>query len=376
MPTRRTVLAAMACGALAAAGCAPGGNRLAGQLDDAIDQAMRTARIPGAVVGVWSPVGDYVKAFGVADTATGAPMRTDFYSRIGSVTKTFTATAVLQLADRSRIGLDDPISRYVGGVPSGATITVRQLATMRSGLADYSDTRSFAAAVAADPTRHFGARQLLDWAFAEPPAFRPGAKWHYCNTNYILLGLLVEKVGAKTLADHLTDEIFGPLGMAHSSFPSGTQFPEPHARGYTDPIEGAGPENGPPMDATGFNASMTGAAGALISTLEDMRIWVPAVAQGALISSEMQRQRLISASGSDLPPGTSYGIGLLTTAGWVGHNGSVPGYQTVAVYLPERRTTLVVFANTDIAPAGGGLPSTTLARAITSVLTPDHVYDV
>lgn len=372
MLTRRTALAAMVCGALAMAGCAPEDDPLAAQLDEAIDAAMHTARIPGALVGIWSPVGDYVKAFGVADTATGAPMRTDFYSRIGSVTKTFTATAVLQLVDRGRVGLEDPISKYVDGVPGGATITVRQLATMRSGLADYSETQAFAAAVAANPARELSPRQLLDWAFAQPPAFAPGAKWQYCNTNYILLGLLVERAGAMGLADYLTEHIFVPLGMAHTSFPAGTRFPEPHARGYTDPID----DDGPPMDATDFSASMTGAAGAIISTLEDMRVWVPAVAQGALISPEMQQQRVADASGSDLPPGADYGIGLLTTAGWVGHNGSVPGYQSVALYLPERRTSLVVFANTDVTPPGGPMPSTALARAVTTVLTPDHVYDI
>lgn len=384
MPTRRTALTAILCCSLAAAGCAApsqpsggAGGRAddappAGRLDDAIGRAMRTARIPGAMVGIWSPGGDYVRAFGVADTSTGTPMRTDFYSRIGSVTKTFTATAVLQLVDRGKVGLDDPISRYVDGVPAGNSITVRQLATMRSGLADYSETESFARAAAADPTRDFTARELLDWSFAEPPNFRPGAKWQYCNTNYILLGLLIENAAATTLADYLAEHLFGPLGLKHSSFPTGPRFPEPHARGYTDPIDG----DGPALDGTDFSASMTGAAGAIISTLDDMRVWVPSVAQGTLISPAMQRERLSTASGSDLPPGTSYGIGLLSTAGWVGHNGSVPGYQTVAVFLPERSITLVVFATTDIAVPGVGTPSTALAKAVTSVLTPDDVYGV
>ncbi|MGI9125831.1 MAG: serine hydrolase domain-containing protein [Mycobacterium sp.] len=338
----------------------------AAKLDDAIGRAMTTAVIPGAMVGVWSPDGDYVKAFGVADTATGSPMKADFYSRIGSVTKTFTATAVLQLVDEGKVGLDDPIARYVDGVPDGRAITVRQLAGMRSGLVDYTETDGFDAAVAANPQHDFTPTELLGWAFAQPAEFAPGQKFKYSNTNYILLGLLVEKVSGKSFADFLTDHILAPLDLVHTSFPSEAQFPEPHAQGYTEPIDG----DGPPIDASDWSASFTWAAGAIISTLEDMRIWVPAVATGRLLSPELQEQRLRTDPAADV----GYGLGLFTVAGWIGHNGSVPGYQTVAVYLPARQITLVVMINTDIAVPGSGDPSGVLANAITTALTPDHVY--
>src|SRR6478609_8848886 len=100
----------------------------ASQLDTAVGQAMTEASIPGAIVGIWGPAGDYVRTFGVADTATHTPMQTDFYSRIGSLTKTFTVTAMLQLVDQGRLELDDPVSKYVAGVPSGDQITLRELA--------------------------------------------------------------------------------------------------------------------------------------------------------------------------------------------------------------------------------------------------------
>ena len=110
---------------------------LAQRLDTASNQAMTTTGVPGAIVGIWGPDGDYVRAFGVADKSTRAPMKTDFYSRIGSETKTFTVTGVLQLADQGKLGLDDPIAKFVNGVPEGDKITLRQLAQMQSGLFNY-----------------------------------------------------------------------------------------------------------------------------------------------------------------------------------------------------------------------------------------------
>ncbi len=345
---------------------------LTAPLDRAIDAAMKSAGVPGALVGIWSPDGDYVRAFGVADTATGTPMKTDFYSRIGSVTKTFTATALLQLVKQGRVGLGDPIAKYLDGVPGGESTTVRQLADMRSGLPDYAETEGFADAVQADPTRDFTPQQLLGWAFTEPRDFPPGGGWKYSNTNYVILGLLIEKVSGQQLGDYFTEHIFGPLNMAHTSYPTGTQFPDPHAQGYTDPLK----PGGPPQIATGWNASMTGAAGAIISTLDDMRRWAPALATGTLLDPELQEQRLRNAAGTESGSGIGYGIGVLTAAGWIGHNGSVPGYQSVVVYLPQRQTTLVVMLNSDIGQEGSPMPSSALAKAITSVVTPNNIYDV
>lgn len=346
-------------------------------LDAAITRVMSESGIPGVIVGIWSPEGDYVKAFGVADTATGAPTRTDDYSRIGSVTKTFTATAVLQLVDQRRVGLDDPVSKYVDRVPRGGDITVRQLATMRSGLPDYQENPEFAEAVMADPTREFTPAELLGWAFTDstgvkPAKFAPGQGYYYSNTNYVLLGLVIEKVSGRRLPEYLSRNIFTPLGLAHTSFPTGTEFPDPHPQGYTDPLDA----DGPAVNATNWSASFTGAAGAIISTLDDIRIWLRALTEGSLISRSLQEQRLQSPPAPGLPDGIGYGMGVMIADGWIGHNGSVPGYQTVAVHLPQRKTTLVIMANTDITGPSGQLPSTALGKAITTVLTPDHIYDV
>jgi D-alanyl-D-alanine carboxypeptidase len=340
---------------------------LAGRLDSAINDAMKAVNVPGAIVGLWGPDGQYVRAFGVADKATGVPMKPDFYHRIGSVTKTFTITGVLQLVDDGKVKLDDPIAKYVDGVPKGDQITLRQLARMQSGLHNYSATEGFQKALFGDPKRPFTQPELLDFAFSEPNDFEPGQGFEYCNTNTVLLGLTVEKVSGQPLPDYVRDHILAPLKLSHTSFPTDNAFPEPHPQGYTLDAEDK------EVTATDWNPSWGWAAGAMISTLDDMRVWADALAAGTLLSPETQRQRLDTVNAPPLPPQDGYGLGIFDLAGWVGHNGSLPGYQTVVTHLAEKQMTLVIMSNTDI-PARGGEPSTALANAITKIVSPDHVY--
>lgn len=340
---------------------------VAQRLDTAINDAMKATNVPGVIVGLWGPDGEYVRTFGVGDKATGAPPKPDFYHRIGSVTKTFTVTGVLQLVDAGKVKLDDPIARYVDGVPKGDRITLRQLARMQSGLHNYSATEGFQKALYGDPKRPFTPRELLDFAFSKPNDFEPGQGFEYCNTNTILLGLTVEKVSGQSLHDYVRDHILTPLKLSHTSFPTDNTFPEPHAQGYT--LDADDKE----VTATDWDPSWGWAAGAMISTLDDMRTWADALASGALLTPETQRERLETVSAPPLPPQDGYGLGIFDLAGWVGHNGSLPGYQTVVVHLAEMQTTLVIMSNTDI-PAGGGEPSTALANAITKIISPEHVY--
>ena len=340
------------------------------RLDAAIDQTMTAASIPGAIIGLWGPEGRYVRAVGVADKASRAPMKTDFYSRIGSMTKTFTVTAILQLAEHGKLGLDDPIGKYIDGVPNGSTITLRELARMRSGLENYAKMPQFQQALVADPYRTFTPQELLGYAFAAPIVFPPGEGFEYSNTNTVLLGLVVEKLSGQKLPDYIRDHVLVPLGMGHTSFPTTNDFPEPHAQGYTTTTA-----NGTETTATGWNPSWAWAAGAMISTLEDMHLWAPALATGKLLNPEMQEQRLQTLSLPGQPPPDGYGLGIFNLGGWIGHNGSVPGYEAVAVYLPEKQSTLVILINTDVGYQGIE-PSAKLATAITKVITPEHVYTI
>ncbi|TGB07529.1 serine hydrolase domain-containing protein [Streptomyces sp. MZ04] len=344
------------------------GRGLTTRLDKAIAGARREAGIPGVAVGLWMPgKGCYVRATGIADKATRRPMSTDFYSRIGSETKTFTVTALLELVDDGRIRLDDPISRYIHGVPNGRRITLRQLAGMRSGLYPYTDDKGFVHDLLSDPSRSFTPRQVLKYGFKHHNTFKPGTKFQYSNSNLVLLGLVIEKVTGQRVADVIHERVLRPAHLDHTLFPDGPEFPEPHARGYTNQTL-----SGKVTDATNWNPSWGWTAGAMISNMHDLRCWAKVVATGTLLTPETQKQRL-----KMLPtghPGTNYGLGIFSSGGWIGHNGSIPGYESVTVYLPSKKATLVVLINTDITHEGQE-PSSLVARAITEIVTPNNVYD-
>jgi D-alanyl-D-alanine carboxypeptidase len=359
-----SLLAGTAVPAATAAVTRPAGSVSPASLTAAINRVMREASIPGAIVGVWNQgMAPYVRAFGVQNVATGQPMSTGLYMRIGSETKTFTVTALLELVDEGKVGLDDPISRYVAGVPDGNTITIRELAEMRSGLYNYSNDPAVAAQIESRPYRQWGPYQLLSYSFRHPLLFQPGTKYYYSNTNTILLGLVIEKVSGLALDTYITRYVLQPDNLSHTVFPSGAQFPSPHAQGYA----GLG------TITTNWNPSWGWAAGQMISTVNDLHVWADDVATGKLLTPATQRQRL-----RFLPvplPGVTagYGLGLLYDNGWIGHNGSLPGYQSLAIYLPQQKATVVVLVNSDINYRGSSL-TTLLGRAITEIISPAHVF--
>ncbi|MFE0192025.1 serine hydrolase domain-containing protein [Streptomyces sp. NPDC059008] len=344
------------------------------QLDTVVQRIMREAKIPGVTVGLWTPDGNYVRSFGLANPSNGQAMAPDLHMRIGSVTKTFTVTALLQLVDRHKVNLDDPIGKYVEGVPNGSNITLRELAGMRSGLFNYSRDNAFYEALTNDPHQPFAPQELLGYAFQHHVLFPPGSRFKYSNTNLILLGLVIEKVTGQQLRDYIKKDVLEPTGLDHTLLPVDATFPIPHAQGYTTQTA-----NGEVQDAADWNPSWAWAAGAMISNLQDLRVWARTVATGKLpgggdlISPDLQKQRLTT---PPTPiPGIGYGLGIFSVQGWIGHNGSLPGYESLVVYLPSARATLVVLLNSDI-DHDNKEPTTLLGEEITKIVTPGHVFNL
>ncbi|MFJ5228358.1 serine hydrolase domain-containing protein [Kitasatospora sp. NPDC088391] len=344
---------------------------LAARLDAAIEQVRQETGTPGVTVGLWMPGrGSYVRSTGVADRETGRPMTPGLHLRIGSETKTFTVTAVLELVDQGLLGLDDPIARYLDGVPDGEHITIRQLAEMRSGLYSYTFDDDFVHALLSDPYRPFTPEELLGYAFKHANVFPPGTQFQYSNTNTVLLGLLVEKLGRMPLRDFVQERVVAPARLGRTLFPAGNELPEPYAHGYTNQTL-----SGDVEDATHWNPSWGWAAGAMISDLHDLHHWAKTLATGTLLSpaTQAEREKFVPVPG--FGDGAGYGLGLFRVGGWVGHNGSLPGYETVTVYLPEQDATLVILLNTDVIHDGNE-PSTLFAKAVTEIATPGHVYEL
>ena len=341
------------------------------KIGSAVEARIAQIGAPGAIVSLSIPGEvDYVKAFGTGDTAAGTPMRVDDHFRIGSVTKTFTGTAILQLVEEGQVRLSDPISRYVDGVPRGDEITLDMLGRMRSGLPDYTETETLFTTMYSEATSSptafaFTPRQLIDMAFERPADFAPNERFAYNNTNTVLLGMVVEDVADMPLADFLQQRIFEPADLTETSLPGDGRMPSPYAHGYHKSADGV------TYDSALWNVSWANAAGAAVSTVADMRSWLSVLGKGASLQPETHTQRL--SDGSPVADGANYAFAIFDVQGWIGHNGSIPGYTTVAVYLPSRDASLVVTVNSDASePHAAGQ----IANIVTSIVTPENVYGI
>jgi D-alanyl-D-alanine carboxypeptidase len=324
---------------------------------------------PGAIVGIYIPgKGTYESAQGMADSKTGEPMQLDDHMRIGSVTKTFTVTVLLQLVKKKVVALDDPVSKYVANVPGGDTITLRMLANMTAGLYNYAADEKFARQLFDHPNRTYAPNETLKVAFSHPPDFAPGTGWNYSNTNTVLLGVILQKVTGKSVGELFRKYALAPLGLTQTVWPAtSSKLPSPYAHGTFE-----NPFDQKREDATNWNPSWAFTAGEMISTLHDLKIWAKACATGELLTPALQQQRLTWVTLPPLKPGNTYGLGIIDKSGWIGHEGSIPGYTSMSYYLPGEDATMIVLVNTDI-HIDGKSPALALFRALAEIVTPNNV---
>ena len=308
------------------------------ELEAALADVMARFEVPGAVVAVDTPEGSWTAEAGVADLESGAPASGEAVWPLRSLTKSIVVTALLQLADEGALGLDDPISSYVEGVPNGDEITLRQLADMSSGVGDYTQSEAFIDAFVADPSHQFTLEELNEYGLAEGAQFPPGTDRVYSNTATNVLGVVIESVTGQPIAEVVQARILDPLGMEQTTYPaSDNDWPEPHAQGYQPGDDGLEPA---------FNSfSGMGASGAMISTLEDMAVWAEALGTGSLISAERHAERLMGSPLSEGPEYDLYAVGIGEVEGWWGHTGEGLGFTSLAMYDPASGSTVVVFMN-------------------------------
>lgn len=309
-------------------------------------------QVPALYVGIWDPQrGFFVKAYG--DAVRGrTPATVNDSFRVASITKTFTATVILQLVDEGRLALDSRITAYLpaslAALPALRDITVDQLLSMRSGLPDYlNNPRGIAAEIAADPYRVWTPDELVTKATqldVSPPG-TPG----YSNTSFVLLGLIAEHVTGQPLADLIAKRLTGPLGMRHTLLPpsNDTSLPAPAAHGYLNQdcvalaADAGAPGVDPSADTTDWNTSYLQGAAGMISTINDLGRWAATTLGTDLLPADLARLRLDAHSiGSD-----DYGLGIKRFGAWYGHDGDAFGWDTLAVHNPTTGVTFVAAAN-------------------------------
>ena len=336
---RQLVSAAGVAGAAAALALPAGAARPSDerQLQRSLDRLVASG-VPGAVLLVRRGNRTVRLTSGYGDLRQKTPMRPGDLFRVGSITKAFVATVVLQLVAEQKLALDDTVERWLPGLlQDGRRITLRQLLGHRSGLFDYGGDDKFLAAAFGNPARRWAPRELVAIASAHRPYFPPGAGWAYSNTNYVVVGLIVEAATHRPLAGELARRIFVPLGLRATRFDDAYRMAGPHAHGYF---------LAPLLDVSDGRLSYVWAAGALVSNADDLARFFRALLGGRLVRADLLKAM-------ETPVGRTsefaYGLGLEKMPGpcgvlW-GHTGGSPGYVADALNSKDGRRQVVVLVN-------------------------------
>jgi D-alanyl-D-alanine carboxypeptidase len=318
------------------------------ELQQAMDELV-AAGVPGVVVLVRDDDRTIRLARGYGNLAKSIPMRTRNQFRIASLTKTFVATVVLKLVGKGTLALDDSVEDWLPGLlPNGSEITLHQLLNHTSGIYDaVEDPQILAPYLAGDFTHYTPPSEIVQVAAEHGPLFPPGSNWSYSNTNYFVLGMIVEAATGNTLGHELRHRIFRPLDLDHTTFPTRPRISGPHSHGY---LLFGGP---PLLDVTIFSPSLFWAGGAMVSTARDIAHFYRALLRGRVLGHDLLQTMLtidrvaLDPSGS----GSGFGLGIQREGhfpcgeAW-GHDGDLPGYQAYAWSRLDGTHQIVVLINT------------------------------
>ncbi|MEV6765191.1 serine hydrolase domain-containing protein [Streptomyces sp. NPDC051105] len=301
---------------------------------------------PGAMARIDDGTTVYKTTRGVADRTTRRAITTGDRFRVGSVTKTFSAVVLLQLVDEGKLALDAPVNRYLPGLLPDDRITVRHVLSHRSGLYDYTNDMFASSVPGFEAVRNkvFTYRQLLNLSLRKPRTNAPGAVYSYSNTNFVVAGMLIEKLTGRSVRTEYENRVFKPLKLRDTFYVHpDAKIPGQHAKGYLTADE-AGAQ---PVDATDQTVSWAQSAGAIISTAQDLDTFYSALVRGKLTSAarlaDMERFTRVNAT-------TSYGLGLRRRdlscgISVYGHTGAVQGYYTYAFTTKDGKRSLTALAN-------------------------------
>lgn len=319
----------------------PSGKELASQIDALLADVYKPGE-PGAAVLV-KKQGKIIlrKGYGMADLEMGLPMEPDMIFRLGSITKQFTAVAILVLAEQGRLSLEDDITKFLPDYPTqGKAITIEHLLTHTSGIKSYTDMPEWLPLQRKDMT----VEDIIDLFKNQPMDFAPGERWKYNNSGYILLGAIIEKVSGKTYEDFLQKHIFAPLSMEHSYYGSASRIIPRRIPGYAKGNSGF--ENAPYLSMT-----QPYAAGSLLSSVDDLATWNEALLAGKLIKRETLERAFRPYKLKD-GTNTGYGYGWFNSDyqghRFIEHGGGIHGFTTYALAVPEDQIYVALLTNSAI----------------------------
>ncbi len=308
-----------------------------------LDSVIENTHVPGLVAGIWAPNEgvDLVYTAGVANLETGEPLSAEMIFRIGSNTKTFTNTVLLQLVDEGLISLDEKLSGYFPDYPRADEVTIEMLTNMRSGIFNYTELENFWSQITINPTKMWNPEELISSTQNQEYYFNPGTGFHYSNTNTIMIGKIIEMITGRSLESNIGTRIISRLNLINTTYLiAGTEIPGYHSKAYyAGEYDSSFPECSELIDV-----SWAGAAGSMLSDIYELKTYSEALAGGTFLSDQLQAQRLnCFDAGSSI--GLKYGMGIFEYKGFYGHNGGMPGYTSLMVNSPERNCTIIVWYN-------------------------------
>jgi D-alanyl-D-alanine carboxypeptidase len=352
---------------------------MAQKLQQLMDEKIAENEIPGAVMAVMIPgEGKWVGTSGVSDLENQTKMHPSNKFRIVSITKTFTALINLQLAQEGKLGLDDTLKQWLPGVVCGQEtkdcsyvcddkncgfdpekITIRMLLTHFSGIPDFAkDLYKWVIPSFIQPDKVFTPTELINIALAFGPLSEPGKKWNYANINYVLLGMVIEKVTGSAWEDEVQNRFVKPLKLTNTIIPNigKATLQEPYARGYIDLFEetgGAAGEKGILVEHSVQDPGFTWSSGNMISTPENMMYWIKQIAEGALLN-ETYQQKMLTFTAVPSIEGLEIGLGIFKALNddTIGHIGQFSGYDCTVQYQPVHAIPISVCANRTLAESG------------------------
>lgn len=283
----------------------------------------------------------YLKAFGKADLEFNIEMAPNHIFAIGSITKQFTACAILKLSQEGKLSLQDPVTKFIPGYPThGHHITLEHLLTHSSGIKSITEMKKWTHEV---QKQNFSPAELINFIKDEPNDFAPGEQFHYSNSGYILLGYIIEIASGKSYQEYLHDTFFGPLGLTNTSYSS-------HSRIIPGRVAGYQKDKGYYENADYLSVTQPYAAGSVLSTVEDLYRWQEAVMNGQVISLQSLQQAHTPyqlKNGTLAPYGYGWRLGNIQGSKSVKHGGLVNGYAAFSLYLPVEKVFVAIFTNCD-----------------------------
>ena len=366
----------------------------AAQVREVVRRLKDEYHLQGVIVKV-TVDGKEVVTDAVGESMAGVPVTKDMRFRNGAVAISYVANLFLQLVDAKVVGYDDKVAKYLPDVPHADEVTLGQLATMTSGYRDYVfDSPEFQQAQQRDPFRTWTPQELIAFAAPKPLWYPPGTGWNYAHTNYVILGLALEKATGKPMVELQRDKVLGPFGLSDTVDPQSPAIPEPALHAFTSERKSIlGIPDATPFteEATYWNPSWTITHGAIqVTTIDDMTRGAAAIGTGQGLTPQSYdlmvstRQRDIGGPvegcGSCRRGDESYtyGVGIVIKGDWLMQNPMFAGESGVAAYLPSQKIAIGV-ANTyapDAFEADGTPPpnrSSDLFRAIAEVMAPNDV---